>query len=423
MDDAKRAATLMEVSYGNLDYVDSYTAVSNSSMNIYGATAVTTVTTKMQGWLSGKFAINYSSVHKSTGQSQVRCEFGHESGKTYIVPENSDKLLWNEQSELEFILKFNRFDMDDYNFIFNCYEGAQYASASQKNNKLWRVYFKDFSDEWLRKFEGMISDVKPLYEAKAELGNVTVSIDIDSEMRLEKLNVTFKFNGANSSVTSAISFNYNVDLYAFDATKVEKKTFDKANEAEDFDKIDDLIDDMELIPEKKKGKITVNSDVSINQNGVSKKQSSSVILNFDNNKNKLSYNMSTLADGKLVNTVEYADGKYKLNEDISGTSFDGAERIGLLYLINIAELSRVNYESCKITKQDTDTVYELTLSNPDISAYSTLAQKWDEVDAKLKITVAKDGTVKKYVYTLNLSKQGTTVESKYVVTTSLTNAR
>jgi hypothetical protein len=106
-----------------------------------------------------------------------------------------------------------------------------------------------------------------------------------------------------------------------------------------------------------------------------------------------------------------------------GKTTDSAERAGIAALLNVAELSYFNYEACKITKQDTDTVYEFTLSNPDISAYSTLAQKWDEVDAKLKITVAKDGTVKRYVYTLNLSKQGTTVESKYVVTTSLTNAR
>lgn len=426
MDETKRAATLMEVSYGNLDYVDSFTSISEMNIKISGVTMVSNVTTKMQGWLKGKFSINYNVVNNTTGRStQSKFQFGHESGKTYIVPENSDNLLWCSQSTKDFLLENSFLDVDvvDNGFIFSAYEGASKASASQKNNKLWRASFTDFSDEWLEKFEGLINDVKPAYESVAELENVTVIIDIDSEMRLEKLDITFKFKSIGSTSSPAVFFNYKLDIHSFDVTKVAKKTFDAENETESFDKIDELIDSMEEIPEKKKGKITINSVVSTKQNGTTKTQSGSVVLNFDNKNNKLSYTMTTQADGQSGNTVTYEDGVYKMNGISLGKTTDSAERAGIAALLNVAELSYFNYEACKITKADTDTVYELTLSNPDISAYSSLARDWDEVDAKLKITVAKDGTVKRYVYTLNLSKQGTTVESKYVVTTSLTNAR
>ena len=427
LEETELAKTLMDTSFSTIDYADSYTIVAVSDLAISDFTSKTTVTTKMQGWLKGKFALNYSILNHTSGGNQVeqtKYERGHESGKTYIVPENSDVVIWSNQSTKNFISSMEDMADDDTDYIYTAYEGAATVTAKQNEDKTWTATYTDFSDEWLEKFESLLKEVKSVYENARKLKSVTVTLDVDEELRPIELDVSYKFKKiASSGNAVTVSFNYNMKFSKFDSTTVSSKTFDDDHKLQSLDDIEDMLSSLETLSKKKTGKLSISSDVDLTYKGTSQSQTTNMVLNMNNDSKRLSYSLKTSVDGQDDFVTEYENGKITLNGYDAGSSTDAEERRGINELINIAGLTITNFEKCKVTKSDSDTVYEFALSDPDLSAYSSLATAWEDVEATVKITVNSNGTLKKYEYTLDLSRQGTTVELKYVVTASLSNAQ
>jgi hypothetical protein len=208
----------------------------------------------------------------------------------------------------------------------------------------------------------------------------------------------------------------------FESTKVSSKTFDEENKIESFDDLDGVINSFETIPKKKSGNIDASSYVKITYKGVEQSESASISLAYDNVDKKLSYTMSTSVDGQSPYITTYEDGNLTLNGYDAGTSSDSAERSGITSFINAAGLNTINYKKCEITKSGTDTVYKFTLSNPDTGAYSSLANVWDYEHATVEVTVDSQGTLKSYVYILEISKQDISVYVRYNLSAYLTDA-
>ena len=260
LEETELAKTLMDTAFVTMDYMDSYTIVAVSDLKISDMTSKSTVTTKMQGWYKGTFALNYSVLNHTSSDrqtEQIKYEFGHESGKTYIVPPNSDVVLWSPQSVKDYISSASeKAGNEGADFIYTAYEGATEITAKQNEDKTWTATFTDFSDEWLEKFEGLLKDVKPLYESSRKLKSVTVTLDVDEELRPTELDVSYKFqkkSSASNAVT--VSFNYNMKFSNFESTKVSSKTFDEENKIESFDDLDGVINSFQTIPKKKSGNI------------------------------------------------------------------------------------------------------------------------------------------------------------------------
>ena len=408
MEEPARAAALLEAFETKMNYIDSYTSKGVGTVKYEGATITTEITTKTKGATKGGYAINYSYLTHtptSNGIKQTKWEEGYESGKAYIVPANSEDIIWSPMNSLQY---YNYISDDDYFDFTKCYEGAATVTAKQNEDKSWTVTIKDFNEEWLDKLEDSIKSLKSLYSSTRRLSNATVTVCIDEELRITEYKLAYVFEKkAGVSKAVSISANQSIIYSDYDETTLEPKDFTNATKVESLSTQKKLIDSLDDVMKKKNGRIIVNSTVTAETAQKTEKQTAVDTLVFANGNDGLVYTLTTDIDGNTT-TTEYSDRNLVIGGYDAGSSSDSEQRSALSLLVNPAGLSYTGYSNCVKGEVDGKTVYSFTLSDPDTTAYGSSAL-WVSKTATVKITVNSSGAATGYLYTLKLERSDVTV--------------
>ena len=410
MESDECAKALMDAAEIKLDRADSFTSKNVSKITYDGQNFTTELTTKSKGIIKGGFAVNYaylSHTPTNTGIVQSKWEEGYENGKMYIVPENSDDIVWSP-TNLKNYMKYISEKSSDFNF-FDCYQGAQTISSRQTTDKTWTATYTDFNEEWLDKFEDQLDDLKSLYSGYRELTNVTVKLTFDKDLYPTEYSVTYKLpKKQNVNTAPSISVEMKVTFQDFDTTEVEAKDFTDAKKVDSFTKIEDAIDSFDKIFKLKSGRINAVTEATVTSTGMENKQKGIDVIVYSNGSSGLKYTMTSTIEGKSEQTLEYADNKLSLDGYEAGVYSDSEQRSMLTSVINPANLGATNYSDCKITKDGNNTVYTFTLSDPGATAYGS-ASIWTLAEGTVEIIINSNNLITRYVYTLELERSDATV--------------